>query len=101
MASGSSAASALILNSEGLERRACPLRLRILALGFARHRRNLERGDAVALTPQHAEAEPVESKALAAVGDRARLVDHEACDGGRLLVRQMPVHGAVEVPDRH
>src|SRR5580698_11165967 len=28
-------------------------------------------------------------------------MDHEACDRGRLFVRQMPIHGAVEVADRH
>ena len=28
-------------------------------------------------------------------------MDDEAGDGGRLLVRQVPVHGAVEVADRH
>ena len=63
-------------NQRRSERGPRPLRLWILALGFARHRRDLERGDAVALTPQHAEAETVEGKTLAALGDRARFVNH-------------------------
>ena len=43
----------------------------------------------------------MEGEDLAGLGDRPRLVDDEAGDGRRLLVGQVPVHGAVEVADRH
>src|SRR5436305_5704923 len=82
------------------ERGPCPPRLGFLHLRIARHRGNTERGDAVALAAQHTEAEAVEGKTLAAIGDRARLVDDEARDRRRLFVRQAPVHGAVEIADR-
>src|SRR5580704_11275275 len=87
--------------TNALKRRPCPLRLFLLDLGLARHRHDPKCGDAVALAAQHAEAEAVKGKTLAAFGDRAGLVDHEAGDGGRLFIRQMPVHGAVEIADRH
>src|SRR5258705_9569557 len=77
---------------EKLKRRSRPLRLFLLDLGLARHRHNPERGDAVALAAQNAEAEAVEGKTLAAFRDRARLVDHEARNRGRLLIGEMPVH---------
>ena len=35
------------------------------------------------------------------VRNRARLVDDEAGDGGGLRIRQIPVHRAVEIADRH
>src|SRR5215470_12519485 len=57
------------------------LRLGLLDFGLARHRGYTECGDPVALAAQHAKTEAVEGEALAAVGDRARLVDHEARDG--------------------
>src|SRR6266403_3817728 len=79
------------------ERRTRPFRLLFLDLGLARHRDDAQRGDAIALAAQHAETEAVEGKALAALGDRARLVDHKPRDRGRLLVGQMPVHRAVEI----
>jgi hypothetical protein len=34
---------------------------------------------------------------LASVGNGLSLVDDEACDGGRLLVGQVPVHQPVEI----
>src|SRR6478609_8273772 len=49
------------------------------------------------LAAEHAEAAAVESEALAAVGDRARFVNHEPRHRGRLFVRQMPIHDAVEI----
>ena len=74
---------------------------RLPDLRAPRQRRDAQRGDAVALAAQHAEAEAVEGEALARLGDRARLVDDEAGDRGRLVVGQVPVHRAVEVADRH
>src|SRR3954451_13311792 len=67
--------------------------------GLARQRNDSQRSDAIALAAQHAEAQAVEAKTLAAFGDRARLVNHQAGNRGRLFVRQMPVHGAVEIAD--
>src|SRR3982074_3542060 len=100
---GGQGANAPLTTLQTLKRRA---RLRLFfpspsSFGLARHRHDTQRGDAVALAAQHAEAEAVESKTLAAFGNRARLVDYEAGDGGRLLIREMPVHRAVKVADRH
>src|SRR5262245_66354494 len=83
-----------------LERGPRPLRLRLQQLRLARHRHDAQRGDAVALPPQHAEAEAVEGEALAAIGDRARLVNDEARHRGRILLRKVPAHGAIEVAER-
>ena len=41
----------------------------------------------------------VEEELLPGVGDGARLVDHEAGDGHGVVVRQIPIHGAVEIAD--
>src|SRR5271170_2851210 len=68
---------------------------------FLHHRRDPQRLETVAIPPQHLEAEAVEGEALARFGDRARLVNDEPGDGGGFLVRQVPIHRAVEVADRH
>src|ERR1700752_2065820 len=85
--------------NETLKRGARPLRLFLLDLGLARHRHDPQRGDAVTLAAQDAETEAVEGETLAPLRDRARLVNHEAGDGGRLFIGQMPVHRAVEIAD--
>src|SRR5581483_3154558 len=69
--------------------------------GFARQRGNPQRRDAIALPPQDLEAKAVKSEALPGLGNRSGLMDDETRDGGGFLIRQLPVHGAVEVPDRH
>src|SRR6266403_6395300 len=74
-----------------------PFRLFLLDLGLARHRHDPQRGDAVALAAQHAEAEAVEGKTLAAFRDRARLMNHQTRNRGRLFIGEMPVHRAVEI----
>src|SRR4051812_20811283 len=56
-----------------------PLWFSLLDLGFA-GRHDPQRGDAVALAAQDAEAEAVEGETLAAFRDRAGLVDHETGD---------------------
>jgi hypothetical protein len=61
----------------------------------------VEGGDAVLVLPEHLEAEAVEGEGLAGLGNDPRLVDDEAGDGGCLLVRQLPAHGAVQIADRH
>src|SRR3954471_5548573 len=63
--------------------------------------RDAQRGDAVAVAAQDAEAKAVEGKSLTGFGDRARLVDDETGDGGCLFVRQVPFHDAVEIANRH
>src|SRR5258705_11136131 len=63
-----------------LKRRARPLRLFLLDLGLARHRHDPKCGDAVALTAQHTKPETVEGEILAALGNRACLVNHHAAD---------------------
>src|SRR5579885_3729000 len=60
-----------------------------------RQRLDAQRGDAVARLAQNPEAEAVEGEALSDFGNRARLVNDKTGDGGRLLVRQVPVHHAV------
>src|ERR1700730_6990440 len=69
-----------------LKRRARALRLFLFDFGLARHRHDPQRGDAVALAAQDAEAEAVEGETLAPLGDRTRLVNHKAGDGGRLFI---------------
>src|SRR6202795_4146065 len=96
-----SASASPMTKGNASKRRSCPLRLLFLDLGLASDRGDPQRGDAVAFAAQDAEAEAVEGETLAAFRDRARLVDHKACDRGRLLVGKMPVHRAVEIADRH
>ena len=43
----------------------------------------------------------MEGEDLSHFGDGARLVDDEAGDRRRLLVRQLPAHDAVQIADRH
>src|SRR5665213_2829633 len=64
-------------------------------------RRHPQRGDAVAILPQHLETETVEGECLPGLRDDARFVNDEPGYRGRLFVRQMPVHDAVEIADRH
>src|SRR5579863_3028259 len=54
--------------------------------GFARKRGDAQCSDAVAVLLQHGEAETVEGEALPRFGDRARLVNDDACDRRRLVV---------------
>src|SRR5262249_30053600 len=71
-------------------RRLCP----------AAERRDPQSGDAVAIAAQHLKPEAVEREALARLRDRAGLVNDEPGDGSGFLVRQIPIHGTVEVADR-
>src|SRR5947207_9351692 len=59
------------------------------------------RRDLIAALAQNFEAVAVERESLAGLGDGLRLMDDETGDGGRLLVRQRPVHLAIEIADRH
>src|SRR5271167_72683 len=73
-----------------------------LRFGFSRReRRNSERGDPVALFAQHLKPETVEGEGLPRLGNGAGLMNDEAGDSRGLFVGQVPVHGAVEVTDRH
>src|SRR6266516_7391602 len=67
----------------------------------ARERGDAQRGDAIFLPTQHAEAEAVEGEGLPWFWDRLRLVDDESGDGCRLIVGQVPFHHSVQVPDRN
>src|ERR1700760_4099776 len=77
-----------------LECRAGALGLGVLELRVTRHRDNTERGDAIALPPQHAEAEAVEGETLAALGDRACFMNDQTGDSGCLFIGQGPIHRA-------
>src|SRR5215510_7079356 len=68
---------------------------------LARKWRDPQRRDPVALAPQDAKTETVEGEGLAGFRDRPRFVDHQTRDRGRLGVGQTPIHGAVEIADRH
>src|SRR5256885_3084340 len=68
---------------------------------LAAERRDMQRGDPVALFFQNAETESVKRKALPGFGDRTRLVNYQTGDRRRLFVRQAPVHQAIEIADRH
>src|ERR1700689_5323844 len=68
---------------------------------LARERGDAQCSDAIAGLAQDVEAEAVEREALSRLGDRARFVDHDARDGGGLVVGNIPVHGPVQVADRH
>ena len=65
-----------------------------------RKRGDSERGDPIALLAQHFEPESVETESLARLRNRARLVDHKASHGRCFIVRQIPAHRAIELPDR-
>src|SRR6056297_4268775 len=70
--------------------------------GAARSQRpDLESGEPVRLPRHHLEAEAVERKDLPGRRDRLRLVDHQAGNGVRLLVGQVPVGRTVQIADRH
>ena len=43
----------------------------------------------------------MEGKALAGVWNGLGFVDHQACDGHRLFIGQIPVHRAIEVANWH
>src|SRR5262249_24737951 len=64
-------------------------------------RPDAHRPDAVPVAAKNRKTETVEGEGLAGLGDRARLVDDEAGDGGRLVVGQVPLQGAVEIADRN
>src|SRR5271166_1949251 len=66
-----------------------------------RKRRDPERGDPVALFAQHLKPETVEGEGLPRLGNGAGFMNDEAGDSRGLFVGQVPVHGAVEVTDRH
>src|ERR1043166_5110386 len=96
------------VRQERLRRRAVGFRsapsglLRVARHGAAAAERgDAERRDPVATAPEYLETKSVEGEALSRFRNRARLVDDEAGDRGRLLVRQAPVHRAVEIADRH
>src|SRR5215510_4016219 len=57
--------------------------------------------DLVAAFAQNFKAVAIEGEGLARLGDGLRLVDDEASDRGGLIVRQRPVHLAVEIAYRH
>src|SRR5262245_29144108 len=57
--------------------------------------------DLVAALAQNLEAVAVKGEGLPRLGDGLRLVDDEASDGRGLIVRQRPVHLAVEIADRY
>src|SRR5580692_8366583 len=59
-----------------------------------------ERGDPIALLAQHFEAEAVKAEGLTRLGNRARLVNHEAGHRGGFVVRQIPAHRSIELTDR-
>src|SRR5713226_9140013 len=88
-------------SAAGLKSRSRALRLFLFQLALARDRDDSKRGDAVALAAEHAETEPVEGKTLAALRNRTGFVNDEACDRGCFLVRQIPVHRAIDVADRN
>src|ERR1700722_19200469 len=69
-----------------LKRRPGPLRLFLLDIGLARDCHDPKCGDPVALAAQYTKTEAVEREALAALRDRARLVNHKARDRGRLFI---------------
>src|SRR3990167_7558777 len=56
-------------------------------------------GDLIARLAQDLEAVAVEVEHLARLGDGLRLMNDEACNSRRLLVRQVPVHLPVQVSD--
>ena len=62
--------------------------------------RDPDRGHLVAALAQHLEAEAVEGEGLAGIGDHARLMNDEAGERRRLVIRKLPVERAVEVADR-
>src|SRR6266545_2525444 len=68
---------------------------------LAHKRRNAQRRNPVLLAAQDAKAETMKGESLPGLRDRARLVNHQARDGGCLSVGQAPVHRPVEVADRH
>ena len=59
-----------------------------------------KRGNLVALASQNLELEAIEREALARLWDCARFVNHKPRNCGGLLVGQLPVKLAVEIPDR-
>src|SRR5256714_4954379 len=63
--------------------------------------RNPQRRNSVFLASQDAKAETMKGESLPGLGDRARLMDHQARNGGRLGVWQAPLHRPIEVADRH
>jgi len=65
-----------------------------------RERCDPQGGDPVALLAQNLEAEPVEAESLARLGDRARLMNDQAGHGRGFVVRQIPAHRPIELPDR-
>src|SRR6266508_3314197 len=59
---------------------------------LAHKRRNAQRRDPVLLASQDAKTETMKGESLPSLRDRARLVNHQARDGGGLSVGQAPVH---------
>ena len=71
------------------------------ALSRARGKRgDSERGDPIALLAQHFEAEAMKAESLTRLGNRARLVNHEAGHRRGFVVRQIPADRAIELADR-
>ena len=67
---------------------------------FLERRDQAEDRDLVALATQDFEVKSIESEALTDFGNRARLMDDESRNRGRLLVGESPVENTVEVADR-
>src|SRR3546814_20209425 len=65
-----------------------------------RRRGDADRRDLVALAAQYLEPEAIEREGLADLGYAPRLVENEARERRRLIVRQVPFELAVEVADR-
>src|SRR5262245_50229732 len=63
-------------------------------------RRDADRHQLVAALANDLETKAVKGEGLAGFGDHLGLVDHEARNGGRLVVGQMPAMHAIEVADR-
>ena len=60
-----------------------------------------QRGDLIAVSPQHLETVAVKSEALTGLGNGLRFVNDQARHGDGLFVRQIPIHRPVQVADRH
>src|SRR5262245_35999479 len=68
---------------------------------FAFERRDPQCGDAVAALAQYVETITVKREILSGFGNRPSLVNHEPGNGGGIGIRQMPIHGPIEVANRH
>src|SRR6516225_4482177 len=79
----------------------CAAHLTGLCRDLANKRGNAQGRDAVACLAQYLETEAVKGKTLPRFGDRPCFVNDNTRDRGRFVVRDIPVHGPVEIADRH